>query len=153
MLKTKFPERKMKLIAAAIMVLICPLAYAADSEQQEFMNATTASIEKYIAVPCETPQTAEIKVQLESFPNGYLKSINVVQSSGYPQYDRAVLKAVATAQPFPATDPGVVKELGSSIMYFRPGIPSYRCNLEPLNGEIPHLMVNGLLAEPKTDSK
>jgi TonB family protein len=129
----------MKSIAAAVIVFICPFAHADVSEQQEFMNTATANIEKYIAVPCETPQTAEIKVQLESFPDGYLKNITVVQSSGYPQYDRAVLKAIATAQPFAAADPGVLKELRNSVMYFRPGIPSYHCNLQPLNGEIPNL--------------
>src|SRR5271154_4299928 len=108
----------MKSIVAAIIALLCPLAHAANSEQQEFMNAATASIEKYIAVPCETPQTAEIKVQLESFPNGYLKSIYIVQSSGYPPYDRAVVKAIATAQPFSATDPVLLKALENSVMYF-----------------------------------
>jgi len=145
----------MKRIAFAILTLLCPLAHAASSEQQEFMNAATANIGKYIAVPCETPQTAEIKVQLESFPDGYLKSITVVQSSGYPQYDKAVLKAIATAQPFLATaaDPGMLKALGNSVMYFRPGIPTYRCNLQPLNGEIPNLKSNDLLAAPKAKTK
>ncbi len=143
----------MKSITTAIIFLICPLAHAANTEQQEFMNAATASIEKYIAVPCETPQTAEIKVQLESFPNGYLKSINVLQSSGYPQYDKAVLKAIAIAQPLPAANPDMLKVLGSSIMYFWPEIPSYRCNLQPLNGEIPNLKSTDLPAAPKANSK
>jgi TonB family protein len=143
----------MKSIAAIIIALLCPLVHAASTEQQEFMSAATAGIEKYIAVPCETPQTAEIKVQLESFPDGFLKSIYVVQSSGYPQYDRAVIKAIATAQPLPAAEPGLLKVLENSVMYFRPGIPTYRCNLQPLNGEIPNLKFNDLPAAPKAKSK
>ncbi len=143
----------MKPIAILIIALLCPLAHAAGSEQKEFMNAATASIGNYIAVPCETPQSAEIKVQLESFPNGYLKSITVVQSSGYPQYDKAVLKAIAIAQPLPAANPDMLKALGNSVMYFWPQIPTYRCNLQPLNGEIPNLKSTDLPAAPKANSK
>jgi len=148
--KNKLPERIMKPIATIIVALICPLAHATNSDQQAFMNATTEYIGKYIAVPCETPQTAEIRVQLESFPNGYLKSISVVQSSGYPQYDKAVLKAIAIAQPLPAAKPDMLKVLGSSVMYFWPGIPTYRCNLQPLDGEIPNLKLNDLPVAPNS---
>ena len=144
----------MKPAAAAIIILLCPPAYAAGGEAQEFMDTATKRIERYIAVPCETPQTAEIKVQLESFPNGYLKSIEVVQSSGYPPYDKAVLRAIADAQPFAAADPETLKKLDSSILYFKPGIPAYDCNLQPLNGEIPNLKVNELPSTPpKAKSK
>jgi len=149
--KNELPERKMKPIATIIIALICPLAHATNSEQQAFMNATTDYIGKYIAVPCETPQNAEIRVQLESFPNGYLKSISVVQGSGYPQYDKAVLKAIAIAQPLPAAKPDMLEVLGSSVMYFWPGIPTYRCNLQPLDGEIPNLKLNDLPATPNTE--
>src|SRR5208282_3372190 len=153
MSKPKLPERKMKSIVAAIIIFICPLAQAANSGQQEFMNTVTEHIGKYIAVPCETPQTAEIKVQLESFPNGYLKSITVVQSSGFLPYDKAVMKAIVTAQPLPAANPDMLKALGNSVMYFWPEIPTYRCNLQPLNGEIPNLKANDLPAAPKANSK
>ncbi|HUO45056.1 MAG TPA: TonB C-terminal domain-containing protein [Burkholderiales bacterium] len=143
--------------AAAIAAIFscCPFvpAYAATTAQQAFMDATTRSVEKYIAVPCETPQTAEIKVQLQSFADGHLKSIEIVQQSGYPQYDKAVLKAIADAQPLTVSDPAALQHLGDSILYFHPGIPPYPCNLQPLNGDIPNLKLNELPAAPKTKTR
>ena len=144
----------MRAAIAVTAALLCPSAHAATAGQKAFMDAATRSIERYIAVPCATPQTAEIRVQLESFADGYLKSVAVVQRSGYPQYDKAVLRAIADVQPLPAADPAALESLADAVLYFHPDIPTYPCNLQPLNGEIPNLQINELPAAPsKTGPK
>jgi TonB family protein len=153
MLKSRLRLQVIKPFVIAMLVLLCPLAHAAGTEQQKFMEAVTASIDNVVVVPCETPQTAEIKVQLDSFPNGYLKGLYVVKSSGYPLYDKAVLKAIATAQPLPNDNPVVLKNLATTVMYFRPSIPAYRCNLQPLEGEIPNVEFNEAPATSKEKAK
>jgi len=82
--------------------LACAAANAADpaAEKAQSLIKLRASIVKNITTPCgvKPRQRVELKVLLQD--NGYVKSVMLVQSSGAPAFDAALMTAIAGAQPY-----------------------------------------------------
>jgi TonB family protein len=107
--------------AAAIVTLACAAAHAADpaTEKQQSLVKLRATIVKNISTPCGITPTQRIELKLLLQDNGYVRGISLVQSSGAPVFDAAVIKAIAGAQPYslPA-DAAARKELQNLNLKF-----------------------------------
>ena len=94
--------------------LACATANAADpaAEKAQRLGKLRAGIVKNITTPCgvKPRQRAEVTVLLQD--NGYLQGVILVQSSGAPAFDAALMSAIAGAQPYSLpTDAAARKDL------------------------------------------
>ena len=89
-------------LAWSICALACATANAADpaAEKEQSLIRLRASIVKNLSTPCgvKPKQRVELTVQLQD--NGYVQSVTLVQSSGAPAFDAALMSAIAGAQPY-----------------------------------------------------
>ena len=80
-------------------------------EPEAHATAVRSRIARYIVVPAGVPDSAQAVVQISISENGDLVEMKIAQSSGFPDYDDAVRKAVSRAKSFPvlATQANVAK--------------------------------------------
>jgi TonB family protein len=80
----------------------CAAANAADpaAEKEQSLIKLRASIVKNLSTPCgvKPKQRVELKVLLQD--SGYVQGVTLVQSSGAPAFDAALMTAIAGAQPY-----------------------------------------------------
>ena len=86
----------------AICAIAAVAARAADpaTEKKQSLLKLRTDIVNNIRTPCgvKPRQRVEVKVLLQE--NGYLQSLALVQSSGAPEFDAALLSAITDVQPF-----------------------------------------------------
>jgi TonB family protein len=79
-----------------------PASAAADpaGEKKQILVKLRTAIANNITTPCgiKPTQRAEVKLLLQD--NGYLQGIMLIQSSGAPAFDAALMTAITDAQPF-----------------------------------------------------
>lgn len=94
--------RRLVRFAIAACALACAAAYAADAatEKNQSLAKLRAAIANNITTPCgiKPKRRAEVKVLLQD--NGYLQGITLIQSSGAPDFDAALMTAITDANPF-----------------------------------------------------
>jgi len=98
----------------AVGALASAAAYAVDpaTEKQQSLITLRTTITNNITTPCGIKPTrrAEVKVLLQD--NGYLRGITLIQSSGAPAFDAALMTAITDANPFSLPqDAGARKDL------------------------------------------
>lgn len=67
----------------------------------EWMNRILAKIRNRIVVPRNVSGNPEVRVTVVLQSSGNISSVVLTQSSGYEDYDTAVLRAIEAAQPLP----------------------------------------------------
>ena len=82
--------------------LVAAVAHAADpaAEKAQSLSKLRADIANSLRTPCGVKPTKRIEVKLLLQANGYVQSLALVQSSGAPEFDAAVMSAIADVQPF-----------------------------------------------------
>lgn len=88
-------------IILALAIVFSSTTQAADSEKQETVKAIRDKIRRLIILPPKTPLSITVVVDVLIQDNGYLSLLKLSRTSGYPEYDKAVLAAIINAQPLP----------------------------------------------------
>lgn len=70
---------------------------------QQYREIVEMKIRRNLVVPLGTPNSLITGVQIRILPDGVILAIYITKSSGYQEYDAAVLKAIHMSSPLPAT--------------------------------------------------
>ncbi len=70
---------------------------------QQYREIVGIKILRNLVVPLGTPDSLITGVQIRILPDGVILAIYITKSSGYQEYDAAVLKAIQMSSPLPAT--------------------------------------------------
>ena len=94
-----------------------------DVEVASYSDAIRAAVKQRWRIPGTYRGRDDLKatVRIKAIPGGEVLDVSVVKSSGYPQFDESVIKAVQLASPLPVpTGPLFDKEFRSFLMEFEP---------------------------------
>lgn len=70
---------------------------------QQYIEIVEKEIHRNLVIPIGTPDSLIAGVQIRITPDGVILAISITKSSGYQEYDSAVLKAIQMSSPLPAT--------------------------------------------------
>lgn len=77
----------------------------AGAERSSWEALVSQHVKRYIALPPGVPDTARAVVRVAQLPDGTIVSSTLEQSSGWPAYDEAVMRALAKSSPLPRPTP------------------------------------------------
>jgi|GEM_PF-3048961 len=69
--------------------------------QSAWGNEVRTKIRSNIATPQNTPPNAKVVFSIKQLINGEVIEVTLIQSSGFPEYDKATEKAIYTSSPLP----------------------------------------------------
>ena len=86
----------------AVFTLVAGSAHAADpaAEKAHMLRKLRADVASNLRTPCGVKPTKRVEIKLMLQENGYVQSLALVQSSGAPEFDAALMSAIADVQPF-----------------------------------------------------
>ena len=91
-----------------------PNAPRNEPESVRFVMKDTRSIGARIkanisfVVPANWERNDPVEYEVSLSPNGLIQSVKMLKSSGLPEFDKAVRRAIALTEPFPANDDGTL---------------------------------------------
>ncbi|MGB2248837.1 MAG: cell envelope integrity protein TolA, partial [Alcanivorax sediminis] len=94
-----------------------------DVEVASHSDAIRAAVKQRWRIPGTYRGRNDLKttVRIRTIPGGDVLDVSVVESSGYPQFDESVIKAVQLASPLPVPSGALFdKEFRSFLMMFEP---------------------------------
>lgn len=77
----------------------------AGAERASWEALVSNHVKKHITVPPGVPDSARAVVRVSQLPDGSIVNTTLEQSSGWPAYDEAVMRALAKASPLPRPAP------------------------------------------------
>ena len=113
--------RRIARLACALPLLVCAFSHAADpaAEKAQSLQKLRADIANSLRTPCGIKPTKRVEVKLLLQENGYVQGYALVQSSGAPEFDAALMSAIADVQPFSLPkDAGARKDLMNLNLMF-----------------------------------
>ncbi|HAI35504.1 MAG TPA: cell envelope integrity protein TolA, partial [Alcanivorax sp.] len=103
-----------------------PGSGAPDSDVQEETAGYTDAIQNAIQQRWRIPgnyrnrDDLSVRVRLRVIPGGEVVSVEVDKSSGYPNFDESLVKAVELASPLPVPDGKLFEQFRTFQIVFRP---------------------------------
>ena len=94
-----------------------------DVEVASYSDAIRAAVKQRWRIPGTYRGRDDLKatVRIKAIPGGEVLDVSVVKTSGYPQFDESVIKAVQLASPLPVPTGALFdKEFRSFLMEFEP---------------------------------
>ncbi len=90
------------LVLAFFSLLSIPAVSDAGNKQiVTAMDAIQRKIRQKIIQPINIPPSATTAIDVDVQDTGYVTRVRLLKTSGYPNYDEAVMEAVIAAQPLP----------------------------------------------------
>jgi len=119
------------LTITAWLCVSCGASMASDSaqEKEQALKQLRAAIAKNMTFSCGVVPKKRVVLQVRLQDNGYVSGLALVESSGSPPYDAALMSAVARAQPFklPANAESRKSLLDLNLKFYTDGTPLPPC--------------------------
>ena|SRR5687768_2590569 len=115
------------LLSALCLTLFCSPVLAADAKMaergvvEEYKHRIAVKIKRFIILPTNLQGNPEVEFDVVLLPSGETLGVLIRSSSGQPDWDKAVERAILIAQPLPLPpDPAMFQHFRRLSLSFKP---------------------------------